>query len=200
MGVIVKSDIIADVNDNLKLAFSGTELDRAIIKTLTDMSNRALLVGADSGQTLTSSSLTLDYPTGFRTGSAIITLTNSASQEQRPLIKLPGGHREYRELRRNDTATGNPESYSEFNKKFYLMRPPSEAFTVLIEYRKNHAKDADNIEFTTEFENLMFAGASFWYAMKLGRAKSLAIWSPIYQKELNFAGLNRNDQPSITRG
>jgi len=201
MEVIVKADIITDVNENLQTSYSttGTDLDRAIIKTLTDMSNRGLLIGTDSTQTLTAGDKTLDYPTGFRSAISI-TLIDSDSAEKAPLEKFPGGHRDYRELRENDVATGTPEWYSEFNEKFYLWRPAGQAYTTLIEYRKNHAKDADNIEFDTKFESLMFAGATFYKAAALGRTAAIAIWGPLYQKELQLAVLSRNVQPSIMRG
>ena len=199
MTVIAKADIIADVNDNLQIALSGTGLDKAIIKTLTDMNNRALLVGTDATQTLVGGDTTLAYPTGFR--SVInITLIDGSGAEKAPLKKLPGGHHEYRELRHNDSSSGTTEWYSEFNKQFFLWRPADGAYTTLIEYRKNHAKDADNIEFETEFESLMFAGATFWHAVKMNRSASIALWAPIYQNELRLAMLNRNVQPSIVRG
>lgn len=201
MAVIVKDDIIADVNDNLALALAGTDLDKVIIKTLNDMSNRGLLVGIDDTQVLVDGDTTLDYPTGFRKGGVInITLIDAAGAEKGPLVKLHGGHNGYRELRHNDSSTGTTVWYSEFNKKFYLWRPADQAYTTLIEYSKNHAKDPDNIEFETEFENLMFAGATFWYAAKLGRATGIALWGPIYNGELRTAMLNRNFQPSIIRG
>lgn len=201
MAVIVKADIITDVNENLQTKFSteGTDLDRAIIKTLTDMSNRALLVGTDATQTLVDGDTTLDYPTGFR--SVInITLIDGSGAEKAPLIKLPKGHREYRELRHNDNSSGTTKWFSEFNKKFWLWRPADQAYTTLIEYRKNHAKDTDNIEFETEFESVMFAGATYHYALAKGRTKAIGIWGPVYFGELKFAMLNRNTQPSIVRG
>lgn len=199
MTVIVKADVITDVNANLRTALSGTDLDRAIIRTLNDMSNRALLVGTDTGQTLSSGGTTLDYPTGFRSVVSI-TLIDGSGTEKTPLIKLPGGHKEYRELRHNDDTSGTTEWFSEFDKKFYLWRPANDSYTTLIEYIKNHAKDAGNIEFETEFENLMFAGATFYHALTLSRSKSIALWWPIYQNELRVAALNRNVQPSILRG
>lgn len=199
MTVIVKADIIEDVNENLQIAKTGTDLDRAIIKTLTDMSNRGLLVGTNDTQTLVNGSTTLAYPTGFR-NLISITLIDGSGAEKTPLIKLPGGHREYRELRHNDNSSGTTEWYSEFNEQFFLWRPADRAYTTLIEYRKNHAKDADNIEFETEFENLMFAGATFWHAVAMNRSKSIAIWGPMYQRELNSAARSRNVQPAIVRG
>ena len=198
MTVIVKADIIADVNDNLQTALSGTQLDRAIIKTLTDMSNRALLVGTDTGQSLVSGGTTLNYPTGFR-DVINITLIDSTSDEKEPLVKLPGGHKEYRELIGNNSYNGTTKWYSEFDKKFYLWRPADGAYTTLIEYHKNHAKDADNIEFETEFENTMFAGATFWLAAKFGRVNALALWGQIFQNELRKSALNRNVQPQKVR-
>ena len=202
MTVIVKADIITDVNENLQTAFAAdaTDLDRAIIKTLTDMSNRALLVGTDTTQTLSDGSTTLAYPTGFRAGSAIITLIDAAGAEKTPLIKLPGGHEEYRERRHNDSASGTTEWFSEFDKLFYLLRPADRAYTTRIEFRKNHAKDVANIEFETEFESVMFAGVTAWHAIAKNRSKSIALWWPIYQNELRIAMMNRNLQPSIVRG
>lgn len=199
MAVIVKADIITDVNENLQTALTGTTLDRAIIKTLTDMSNRALLVGTDVTQALVDGDTTLVYPTGFR--SVInITLIDGSGAAKTPLIKLPGGHQEYRELRHNDSSSGTTEWYSEFNKQFFLWRPADRAYTTLIEFRKNHPKDADHILFETEFESLMFAGTTFWHAVAKNRSTSIALWAPIYQNELRLAMLNRNVQPSILRG
>ncbi|KKN73465.1 hypothetical protein LCGC14_0400400 [marine sediment metagenome] len=203
MAVIVKADIITDVNENLQLglAAGSTDLDRAIIKTLTDMSNRGLLVGTDATQTLVDGSTTLAYPTGFRKGGVInITLIDGSGVEKTPLIKLRGGHQEYRELRHNDNTSGVTEEYSEFNKQFFLWRPANQAYTTLIEYRKNHAKDADSIEFETEFESLMFAGTTFWKAIATKRTSSIAIWSPMYDREMSAAVANRNIQPGIVGG
>jgi len=202
MAVIVKTDIITDVNENLQTGFAedSTNLDRAIIKTLTDLSNRGLLVGTDATQTLVSGDTTLAYPTGFRAGSAIITLTDAAGNEKTPLRKLPGGHKEYRQLRNNDSSSGTTGWFSEFNKLFHLWRPVDRAYTTLIEYRKNHAKDADNIEFETEFESVMFAGTTFWKAVAMKRTSSIAIWAPVYTREMDAAVANRNDQPCIVGG
>ncbi|MEE9354737.1 MAG: hypothetical protein V3U75_04030 [Methylococcaceae bacterium] len=196
--VIIKADIIAKVNKRLLTNFAtdGTDLDDEINSVLVDMNNRGLLVGNDPGQTLVDGSLTLNYPTGFRHAIAI-TLTEANGTPLRPLRKLPGGHAEYRKLRHDNLATGFTEWYSEFEGKIYLWRPASQAYTTLIEFRKNHAKDPNNIEFTTDFENLMSAGATFWHAANIGRTTGIAIWGPIYQNELRWAMLNRKTQPSI---
>lgn len=198
MAVIVKADIIARVNKRLLTNFAtdGTDLDDEINSVLVDMNKRGLLVDTDSSQTLSDGDLTLNYPTGFRHAIAI-TLTDANGTPLRPLRKLPGGHAEYRKLRHNDLATGFTEWYSEFNNLIWLWRPASQAYTTLVEFRKNHPKDPDNIEFDTDFENLMSAGATFWHAANIGRTSGIAIWTPIYQNELRWAMLNRKTQPSI---
>lgn len=192
MAVITKADIIEDVNENLnlELADDSTELDRAIIKTLKDMSKNKLLVGTDSTQTLTSSSTTLAYPAGYRELISI-TLIDGSGNTKRPLKKLPGGYREYHELRENNTNTGLTRWFGEFNELFYLWWPPNESFTTLIEFYKNHAKDPDNIEFDQKFEDVMFAGVTFWKAAALNRTKSINLWGPIY------SGLLRTSRPNL---
>ena len=200
MAVIIKADIVTDVNDNLQIAAGANDLDRFIVKTLTDMSNRGLLVGTDSTQTLVDGSETLDYPDGFR--SAInITLTDTvADVELEPLIKLSGGHKEYRRGIAFGSNISFPEFFSEFENKFYLLGKAAKAYSVLIEFRKNHPKTANAIEFTTEFENLMFAGVTFWKAAQLSRSRDLTFWAPIYENEMRKAILNRKQQPSMMRG
>lgn len=193
MAVITKADIIEDVNENLgnlNLAEDSTELDRAITKTLKDMSKNKLLVGTDDTQTLNNTSTTLAYPTGFREAISI-TLIDGSGNTKRPLRKLPGGHREYHELRENDSSTGLPEWYSDLNELFHLWRPPNASFTTLIEFYKNHANDPDNIEFDEKFEGVMFAGVTFWKAMALTRIRAVSLWSPIY------SGLLRTSRPNL---
>jgi len=202
MDVILKADIVEDVSDNLQLNLDSDSdiLDRFINKVLSDMSKRGLLIGTDATQTLIDGSTTLDWPTGYR--SVInITLTNTTSGVNRqPLIKLPGGHKEYRQNIASNSTGGVPNWFSEFDGKFYLWGQAEQAYTTLIEYRKNHAKDPDNIEFTTDFENLMLAGTTFWKAAQLGRPTAITLWKPLYDMEMKKAVLDRKSQPSIMRG
>ena len=203
MAVIVKADIIEDVNENLhfKLAEDSTLLDRHIIKTLKDMSKRGLLRNKDTSQTLSDGSKTLEYPTGYR--SAItITLTDSSDNANYPLARLPGGLFEYRERISFGGNLVNPEWYaeSEADQKIFLYGQASKAYTVEIEYRKNHPKDADNIEFSDDFENLMFAGVTYYKALAMSRISAIALWLPSYSNELRLAMLDRNQQPSMMKG
>lgn len=196
---IVKADIVADVNLNLQTDEGADALDFAINKTLRDLSNKGLLVGTDASQTLVDGSETLNYPTGFRSALAI-TLTDTANNENFPLIKLQGGQNEYRESIAFGSTITRPEWYSEFDDKIYLFGKARKVYTVLIEYRKNHAKDPDNIEFSTDFENVMFAGVTYWKAAQLTRLKALSLWLPIYQDEMRKVVLNRKQQPALLRG
>ena len=202
MAVILKADILKDVGENLVADedhFTGTALDRQIIKVLTDMSNIGLLVDTDATQTLVDGSTTLNYPTGYR--SVInITLTDTSSNANYPLKALPGGQKEYRERIAFGGGLVNPEWFAEFDNLFFLYGQASKAYTVLIEYRKNHPKDADNIEFTTEFENLMFAGVTFWKAAAFNRTPAINVWAPTYRGLLHEAKLNRKQQPSVMLG
>ena len=199
MVMIVKADIVADVNDNLLLNGGADSLDRFINKTLSDMSKKGLLIGTDDTQTLVDGSTTLKWPTVYRS-KFNITLTDSSGTEREPLIKLPGGHKEYRQKIAHGSTGGIPRWFSEFEGKFYLWGKSGEAFTTLIEFRKNHPKDPNSIEFDTDFENLMFAGVSFWKAAQLSRTAAINIWGPVYQNEMRKAVLDRRNQPSMMRG
>lgn len=196
---ILKADILTEVNDNLQTAL--TDIDKFIQKTLDDLSEEDLLVGTDSTQTLTSTSTTLNEPTGFRALINIVLTITSSGSEQFPLIALKGGHQQYRALRHNDDSTGIPRWFSNFNGKFYLWRPPNQAFTSLIEYYKDHpALSGDNIEFSDNFRNAIYAGATFYTALKYSRTKAITIWGPAYQdakqKRINATA----HQPRIVRG
>ena len=197
MAVIVKADILTDVNSNLRLA--ETDIDAIINKTLSDMSKRGLLIGTDSTQTLIDGSETLNWPTGYRS-TFNITLTDASGDAKKPLLKLPGGQKEYRRRIANGSTGGTPKWFSEFEGKFYLFGRAGQAYTTLIEFRKNHPKDPDNIEFDTDFENLMFAGVTFWKAAQLNRIAGVNMWGPIYQNEMRKAVLERRNQPSMMRG
>lgn len=200
MAAIVKVDILADVNENMLTSFSGTDLDRQINKVLKDMSNKDLLVGTDTSQTLVAGDKTLNHPTGFRS-MVSLTLIDAAGVENDPLIKLPRGHREYRQLRDNDDSNGRTRWFSDFNSQFFLWRPADQAYTTLIEFYKDHALDPDNIEFDdVKFQELMFAGVTFWKATALSRTKAIALWGPIYSAALQIAEDNMPRNPHIARG
>lgn len=177
---VLKADILTEVNDNLQTSL--TDIDKFIQKTLDDLSEEDLLVGTDTTQTLVSDDTTLDEPTGFRALINIVLTITSSGSEQYPLIALPRGHRQYRELRHNDDSIGIPRWFSNFNGKFYLWRPANQAFTSVIEYYKDHpALSGDNIEFGDNFRNAIYAGATFYTALKYSRTKAITIWGPVYQ-------------------
>lgn len=130
---------------------------------------------------------------------ATVTIMANGS-EQFPLIALPGGHAEYRMLRHNDNSTGIPRHRSNFNGKWFLWRPPNQAFTANIEFYKNHAQDVSSIEFDDNFKNAIFAGSTYRVALEKGRTRMIRQWLPIYEdaKDKRRQAMPRN--PHIVHG
>lgn len=135
--------------------------------------------------TITAGVITLITGNTLTVESAGETITIMANgKEQFPLIGLKRGHSQYRGLRHNDDSTGIPRWFSNFDGKFFLWRPPNQAFTSLIEYYKNHpalSGSEGSIEFDDNFRNAIYAGATFYTALKFGRTKALLIWGPMYE-------------------
>jgi len=175
---IEKAEILTRVNERLQTNF--TDIDTQIQEILDDLSEEDLLTGTDSDQTLESGDTTLDEPTGFRALIAITLTITSSGSEQYPLIKLKGGHEQYRELRHNDDSVGIPRYFSNFNGKYYLWRPANQAFSSLIEYYKNHSQDVDNIEFDNSFRNVINAGVTYKMALEKGRTRMIQQWGAVY--------------------
>lgn len=199
-------DIVSTINEVVGEAlhadsssFSGTQLHTAIQLCLNDLSNEDLLVGTDTGQTLTSSSVSLDYPTDFKSPISIV-LINSNSVRQAPLEKLKGGHREYRKLRDNDSATGEPEAYSEFDDKFWLWRPSNGAYTTEIEYYRKHPQTPTAILFGEECRNAIYFGTIYYKALLRGMTKHIARWQPIWLAEKLDRAAAAPQEPRICRG
>jgi len=195
---ITKANILTRVNERLQTSF--TDIDTQIQEVLDDLSEEDLLIGTDADQTLESGDTTLDEPDGYRAMIAITLTITSSTSEQFPLIKLPRGHKHYRELRHNDDSTGIPRWFSHFNGKFYLWRPANQDFTALIEYYKNHPQDVDNIEFDDNYKNVIYAGATFKCALEKGRTRMIQLWGPVYQNAKQKRIDSMVHQPRIVRG
>ena len=200
---ITKADILTEVNDNLQTSL--TDIDKFIQKTLDDLSEEDLLVSTDSTQTLVSGGTTLSEPTGFRAlipGGIILTITSSSSR-QAPLEKLPRGQKQYNQLRHNDSTTGIPRWFSNFNKLFFLWQPANQAFTSLIEFYKNHptlSGETGSIEFDDNFKNAIYAGATFYASLKYARTKAISIWKPMYDDAKNKRIDSMPRQPRFVNG
>lgn len=192
----IQSTILAFVNDALNEAYSGTQLDIAIQACLNDLSNEDILVATDTSQSLTSSSVSLNYPTDFK-GLISIVLINSSSVRQAPLIKLRGGHKEYRRLRDNDSATGEPEHYSEFDNKFWLWRPSNGAYTTEIEYYRKHPQTPADILFGEECRNAINFGTTYYKALLAKKTDYIRIWQPIWLAEKLERAAAANAEPRI---
>lgn len=198
-------DIITDINAVVGEAlhaddssFSSTQLHRAIQLCLNDLSNENLLVGTDETQSLSSGDLSIDYPTDFKDLVSII-LVDSSSVEGKPLIKLPGGHKEYRKLRDNDASTGVTSWYSEFDDKFWLWRPANGSYTPKIEYYRRHPKTPAAILFGEDFRNAIYFGTTYYKALLRKMTDHIAIWRPVYLVEKAERRAAAPEQPHITR-
>ena len=195
----IKTGILAFVNKALHKSYTTTDLDIAIQACLNDMANHGLLVGTDTTQTLAIGDKTLAYPTDFKKMISI-TLIDGSSNEKSPLIKFGDGHKDYRRLRLNDTSNGLTEFYSELNEKFYLWRPPSQAFTVNMEYTRYHAQTVSDILFGEEFRNAVYFGTAFFESIFIKNKEGSDRYGPLYGNEKQMRRLSFNTQPSVVRG
>lgn len=196
----IKSSIISFVNEALKASFSTAQLETAIQSCLDDLSKLDALVSTDSSQTLAVNDEYLAYPSNFRSIVSIV-LINSSGIRQAPLEELPEGHIQYRELRDNDSATGVPEWFSEYNNKFWLWRPANGAFTTEIECYINHPSgQTANILFGDDFKQAIQFGSTYFKALFSKRNTDIANWKPIYEEERAKMALEVVHQPHITRG
>ncbi len=200
----IETEIIAFVNKALRKNYnidgSGNgNLDIAIQTCLNDLANHNLLVGTETTQTLVSGDTTLNYPTEFKRLISL-TLIDSNSNTKRPLKKLRGGHEEYRTRMRNDSSVGFTSHYSEFNQKFFLLRPASQAFTTNIEFYKYHPQNINAIKFNEEFRNAIKFGTTFWEAFLIKNSEGESRWGPAYTNERNLRRISMNTQPSIVEG
>lgn len=195
----IKTAILAFVNEALNTNFSGSDLDIAICACLSDMSNEDLLVAQDTSQSLTSTSLTLAYPTNYRSVISIV-LISSGGVRQKPLMELPGGYDEYGQLRDNDANTGITEWYAEHKDLFHLWRPPNGSFSTEIDYYRDHPQTPDSILFGEGFRNAIYFGTTFFKALLSQRETDVARWGPMYAVEKRNRSLAAPETPRITRG
>lgn len=206
----IKEDITNFVNEALRENFnqdsdgnydtSATDLNNAIQAVLDDLSKLDSLVATDTDQTLSLGDTYLDYPDDFRSPISIV-LINSSGARQAPLEKLPGGHEQYQELRDNDSSTGEPEWYSEFDDKFWLWRPPNGSFTSEINYYRNHPKgQLTNILFGDDFKLAIQFGTTYFKSLFSNRKQDIANWRPAYLEERMKMEGEVVHQPYISKG
>ncbi len=171
MADIEKDSILEFVNDVLNEKFQDGDIDSEIKTVLTKLSNKDLLV-ASVTPTINANDLSLAYPAGFR-AMVSFTLTDQSGVSYDPLIKI--SHDDYRSFKSNDSGTGRPERYSDFNNTFFLWRPSNAEYDVLMEYYKNHPLDPDNIEFGEMFEEAINAGVTYYKARNKNK-QSYGFW------------------------
>lgn len=195
----IKTAILAFVNEALNENYSSSDLDIAINACLADLSNDDLLIAQDTSQTLTSSSLTLAYPTNYRSVISIV-IISSGGVRQGPLLEIPGGYREYCNLRDNDANKGTVEWFAEHKELFHLWRPPNASFTTEIDYYRDHPQTPDDILFSEGFRNAIYFGTTFFKALLSKRNTDAANWGPMYAEEKKNRILAAPETPRITRG
>lgn len=189
------------VNDalNESYAIADKTFLRALQACLNDLGNDEFLIGQDAAQTLTSTSLTLAYPTDYKSLISII-LIDSSSVRQRPLIALPDGYEGYGRLRSNDSNTSIPRWYAEHKNLFHLWRPSGGAYTSEIDYYRYHPQTPADILFGEEFRNAINFGTTYFRALLSKRKTDLDYWRPIYFEEKGNRRDAAPETPHFTRG
>ncbi len=157
-----------------------------------------MLVGEDTSQSLVSGDTTLAYPTDFKQEIAIV-LIDGNSNEKAPLKEFVDGHRQYRQLRLNDSNTGLTEFFSKFNEKFFLYRPANQAYTTRIEYNRFHPQTPEDILFTEQFRNVIKFGVTYYKSVLKNNTRYINTWGPTYFAEKKTRIISAPSEPAIVR-
>jgi len=193
---ILKADIILFVNDVLREAYSGTQLDVAIKTCLADLSKANLLTAQDA-HVLTTGDKSFALPDDFKQEVSIVPSLNSISYS--PLTPFPGGLKAYKEAMATSPA-GLPEYYVIYKKYMHIYPGAGAAYTITTEYYKHHAKTADAIEFDDNFTNAVNFGTAYFKALFSKKSSYVQIWRPIYKEEKAEMVALIPEQPHIVRG
>ena len=197
---ITKADILSFTNDRLRRI--DTDIDESIKLVLRDLSSYYCLTDTDTSQSLTSTDLTLDYPSDALDDEQAIKsviLTDSSSVQLPPLEYLGGGWRDYNRLMQY-FATGDrsyPESMVCFRRKIYLYPAPNAAYTVSIEYYKRHADTADTISYSEDWRNAIYFGACMEVAVHHKMGDQIQLWSTRYVGERDRQIMTHREDVSI---
>ncbi len=179
----IETEILAFVNKALRKSYAAGEIDIAIQSCLNDLAKENRLIAQDTSQTLVAGGATFDFPTDYKEPISIV-LINGSSVRQAPLVKLPEAFPQYEELRDNDSATGEPEWFTEGpDNKIYLWRNANGAYTSEITYFRYHPQTPNTILFDEQYRQAIFYGTTFFEAALLGIAEKIAIWNPLYSVE-----------------
>lgn len=195
----ITEDILAFVKEALREdSFEVADITVAIQTCLNDLSNLDLLFETAT-PSVAADDVSIAYPVDYKPGSVIsIVLINSSGVRQDPLEALSRGHNQYRELRDNDSATGEPGYFSEFDDKFWLWRPSNAAFATEIEYPRRHPQTPENILFGEDFRNVIYFGTTYFKALLRNKTSYIAAWGPKYFEEKEQRRLAAPEQPYIT--
>jgi len=177
---ITKAGLLVLCNNNLER--SETDIDNAIKRVIGKINGKGnFLVETKNTDTISSTSTTVAYPTGFKSLN-YIRLQRSNNSVTPYLIKKSYG--EYLNALSNGVG-GTPDSYTGWNSNFYFYPVPSDDFTVEITYFKNHPQDADTIEYDeTKFSTVMESGVTFEVANRYGLTDQINLWGQRYADDL----------------
>jgi hypothetical protein len=175
--------------------YTGTDLDVQIQAACDDLAEMHCLDGEDATGTLTSSSTYLAYPSNaLATQQAIksVVLTDSSGVRQAPLEWLPGGWAEYNRLMEcfGSGSRGTPKYRVCDGSKIWLYPAPSEAYTSVIRYYRNHQAVSVGIEFPDSWKLAVYYGTVYFKHLLAGSAEEMAIWEPRYMAKKSFCGIS----------
>ena len=174
---ILKADILAFANS--KLNRSETNIDIEIQTVLDDLADESLLIGSDITQSLADGTQSLNYPAGIKELRTIV--LSDANQSYPPLE--PMSWEDYKKAISYGGSNGRPESFAEYNGKYYLYPQSDGVFTAAIDYYKYHANSVSSIEFADEFRNCIYFGVTAEIAIGKNLTNYVNIWLPRYQAE-----------------
>jgi hypothetical protein len=185
---ILKSEILAFVNEALEAAYSGTDLDVAIQLALDDLAALHVLRAEDTSQSATLATFSLNYPTAaLDTEQAILSvvLTDSSGVRGAPLKHLPGGWRAYNELMEAfSTASGSTPAYKVcHDRKIWLYPAPDGTYTSSLWYFKRAQALASGIELEDTWRTCIYFGAAYFKALLMHEVNLLNTWGPQYANE-----------------
>ena len=196
---ITKAEILAFTNSRLQRADTASSIEESIKMILRDISSYYVLEDTDTSQSLTSSSMSLDYPSDALDGEQAIKsviLTDSSSIQQAPLEYIKGGWRDYNRLLDQfvEGSRSYPSNMTIYGRTIYLWPPPSASYTVSIEYFKRHAETVDTIEYSEDWRNTILFGVTREVAYDNKMGDQIVLWENRYMIERDRQiNLHRND-------
>lgn len=198
---IEKAALLSFARNKLELKAGEIDnIDEEIGCILGDLLPYNFLEAQDTSKTLSDGSTSFTVPSDYQDVISIV--LNDGSVNLAPLLPMEGGYKGYREAM-NRVMSGVesvPKYHAYFNGIIYVYPTADQAFTIIFDYYKKNALDADSIEYGDEFTNLFKFGAAYYLAMSLGLSRYIAIWQPAYNNQIQTMVLAHPGQPRHVGG